>query len=315
LVTVGEHRRHLFEDGPKLIGIAWWCSYFVGTSFEAVTAGSAPAGAPPLVREASVDSAEALPAPGNLFTRVSPGGVAGILVAGILLLLGAHVAGQWVKYHRLGGDDAGHYLGMIRRFDLNAEGNVPTWYSSSLLLVGAALAGYAFLASARSAATPRGLRRLNPWHWPARRHWLLACIMLLLMSLDEAAELHEKTILPLRKVVGSNPWLYYPWVLPAVLLVLAVIAASLRFLARLPGRTRWLLVASAVTYVIGALGMETLGGWYDSLHGQENFPYALFAAAEETLEMAGVVLFIYAMLDHLKRLGQLKRGDDATPAT
>jgi hypothetical protein len=54
-------------------------------------------------------------------------------------------------------------------------------------------------------------------------------------------------------------------------------------------------------YVVGALGMETVSGWYASVHGSETFGYSLFAAAEETLEMAGAVLFIYAMLDHLKR--------------
>jgi hypothetical protein len=300
LLNVGQHRRHIFEDGSKLIGIAWWCGYFVRTSLEAATAGAAgdahiASTAPP------PEPAQTLHSSGSAVTRVSPGHVALVLAAGMVLLVAAHTAGQWLKYYRLGGDDAGHYFGMIRRFDLNAEGNVPTWYASTLLLLGAALAGYASLTCARGAESPRGPRRFNPWRWPAHRHWLMACLLLLLMSLDEAAELHEKSILPLRKLVGSNPWLHYPWVLPAVLLVLTVMAASLRFLARLPGRTGLLLVASALAYVAGALGMETLGGWYDSLYGQQNFTYALFAGAEETLEMAGVVLFIYAMLDHLKR--------------
>jgi hypothetical protein len=313
LLNVGEHRRHVFEDGFKLIGIAWWCGYFVRTSLEAATAGAAAAVAPLASRGPPLEPPSTRHAPGSVLTRVSPERVALVLAAGIVLLLAAHIAGQWLKYRRLNGDDAGHYFGMIRRFDLNAEGNVPTWYASSLLLLAAALAGYASLACARGADSPPGPRRFNPWRWPAHRHWLMACLLLLLMSLDEAAELHEKSILPLRKLVGSNPWLYYPWVLPAVLLVLTVMAASLRFLARLPGRTGLLLVASALAYVAGALGMETLGGWYDSLHGQQNLTYALFAAAEETLEMAGVVLFIYAMLDHLKRGDAAAVG--ASPAT
>ena len=42
-----------------------------------------------------------------------------------------------------------------------------------------------------------------------------------------------------------------------------------------------------------------LGGRQAELHGLENLTYQLFAHLEESLEMAGVILFIYALLRYL----------------
>ena len=47
--------------------------------------------------------------------------------------------------------------------------------------------------------------------------------------------------------------------------------------------------------------MESVGGWYFSLHGEmEDLSYSLLVAAEEFLEMSGIILFIYALLDYLR---------------
>ena len=54
-----------------------------------------------------------------------------------------------------------------------------------------------------------------------------------------------------------------------------------------------------MTYVAGALGCEFLGGRYFELHGRDNMPYALLVTCEEGLEMAGIVIFIGALLAYM----------------
>ena len=52
-------------------------------------------------------------------------------------------------------------------------------------------------------------------------------------------------------------------------------------------------------YLGGAIGIEMLGGRQAELHSFENLTYQLFAHLEESLEMAGVILFIHALLRYL----------------
>ena len=46
----------------------------------------------------------------------------------------------------------------------------------------------------------------------------------------------------------------------------------------------------------GAIGVELIGGRYLELHGVENLTYAMITTVEESLEMAGVIIFIWALL-------------------
>lgn len=83
------------------------------------------------------------------------------------------------------------------------------------------------------------------------------------------------------------------------LLVLLLAVTYWRFLLHLPFRSRMLFLTSAVVYVGGALGMEMVGGWYAQNYGSGNLSYVAIATLEETLEMLGVVIFIYALLRYL----------------
>jgi hypothetical protein len=64
-------------------------------------------------------------------------------------------------------------------------------------------------------------------------------------------------------------------------------------------RTRILFLLAGVVYVGGALGMEMVAGVYDQSHGYENAVTATMANVEETMEMAGLVIFIYALTAYL----------------
>jgi hypothetical protein len=54
-------------------------------------------------------------------------------------------------------------------------------------------------------------------------------------------------------------------------------------------------------FVGGALGVEAVSGKHASLHGEQNLTYHLIITIEELLEMAGLVVFVYALLDYIGR--------------
>lgn len=68
---------------------------------------------------------------------------------------------------------------------------------------------------------------------------------------------------------------------------------------RLPARTAFLFVVSGAVYVGGAIGFELIGGYYAKANGVENLTYSMISTVEESLEMSGVIVFIYALLKYI----------------
>jgi len=91
---------------------------------------------------------------------------------------------------------------------------------------------------------------------------------------------------------------YFAWVIPGIALVLVLGLFFLRFLLSLPATTRRRFLIAATLYLGGALGVELIGGQYAELHGFESFTYSMIATVEESLEMAGLILFIRALLKY-----------------
>lgn len=164
---------------------------------------------------------------------------------------------------------------------LSQEANVPTWWSSSLLLACAVAAGVV-------AARRPALR----WHW-----WGMVAIAGW-MSLDEATELHEHLAGLVDTSFDSSGLLYFNWVIPATIIVLALALAYVPFVRALAVRTRTRLVIAAAVYITGALIMELpLGAWTDR-HGTDGLGYALIDWVEETMEMVGATLALVALVRH-----------------
>jgi hypothetical protein len=90
------------------------------------------------------------------------------------------------------------------------------------------------------------------------------------------------------------------WAIPALAGLVAVGLYYLPFLWRLPGRTRILFVLAGVIFIGGAIGVEMLSGNFYETHG-DTLGYSLVVTLEESLEMAGVIVFVYAILDYVAR--------------
>ena len=74
-----------------------------------------------------------------------------------------------------------------------------------------------------------------------------------------------------------------------------------RFLNLLPRRTALLFLLSGALFVGGAIGFETLSGYYYSLSGSKGITYVILQTLEEILEITGTILFIYALAEYAEQ--------------
>lgn len=208
------------------------------------------------------------------------------LVRGLSWAVGALVAVHLlglIPKHVLGHDTL---LGLLPLINMDGEMSLPAWFSSMLLLVCSALLGLIALDA---------LREKEPF----RRYWLGLALIFLYLSADEAASIHEKATTVMRYLFGVKGFLYYHgWLVPGSILLAAFLLVYARFLKALPRSTRGNLLLAGGIYVAGAVLGEVVSGVYEAAWGRDVL-YSLLTTAEETLEMAGLVLLIRALLGHL----------------
>ena len=197
-----------------------------------------------------------------------------------LLLVVIYGTDAWVQ------GSAGQLHSLI---DLDAEGNLPAWFSSFQL----ALIAIAFwVLAARFRATQR----------PSRRFLRACSAFFLLLSIDETAMFHER----ITESLGSR---YLDWVpvyagnhpgdaiICAMILVACVAAAfpHLRGLWQMSSRFSLIAAAGAAIYVTGAAVLESAG--YKILRAGSTLSlYRAEVAVEEFFEMLGASLILYAVL-------------------
>lgn len=176
---------------------------------------------------------------------------------------------------------------VYRLLNVDFEGNLPTWISAVLLLLSAGAAG--LLAAVGRHA---GERQWRAWA-------LLAAVVAL--SADEAASLHELMVEPLRALVGGTPWLRYPLIVPGLIVVAAGALVFGRLFATFDLGVGRSFYRGVGLYFLGALVLETAGGWFDpTVHG-ENAAYVALSTLEEACEMMGAALVFVALMRHAQR--------------
>ena len=181
-----------------------------------------------------------------------------------------------------------YYLGSHRvaLLNLDEEANIPTLYSSVTILLCAGL--LAIIAAARKKQEKREYL-----------YWAGLAIIFLFLALDESATLHEEIIRPLRNALNTSGVLYFAWVIPYGIFTIILMLIYLRFLISLPSRIRYLIILAGILYVAGALGGELIGGHWFGKYGPENVTYELITMVEESLEMVGILVFIYALMSFI----------------
>ena len=180
------------------------------------------------------------------------------------------------------------------QLDLKLEQNVATWYSSVLLLAAATAA----LLNARLAPASSKLK------WVHRVGWLSMAFVLIALSADETATIHETLAQLINFInygagrppvkVGAGDWI--PILLPVIILIAAGMIVFFSLLFRICRRAA-LLALGGVLCWIGAIFAESIeaGMW------RLKMSRTLEGLIEESLEIVGTTLLLIAFTEFLRR--------------
>ncbi|GAA4780901.1 hypothetical protein GCM10023200_12710 [Actinomycetospora chlora] len=185
----------------------------------------------------------------------------------------------------------------IGYLNVDAEGNLPTWWAVGLLAIAAVahlLAGLAGRATGARAAVG----------------WLVTAAILAGMSLDDMTSIHERVgdMVKPEGAGGTDGSFSFYWVIPGagVALAIAVVVGALA--RQLRGRPRWLLVGGLGVLFFFALGLEGIEGAVIASQQGSRVVQVLAYHVEELGENVGALLLIGAATSALtvrRRAGAL----------
>ncbi|MBZ0278784.1 MAG: hypothetical protein K8I60_21745 [Anaerolineae bacterium] len=231
----------------------------------------------------------------TLAITLSPRRTAWILGGISVFLCAVSIAGKALEW-ALGVHSTYFIYQTVLEFNVNRESNIPTWYSTLLLLTCAVLLGIIALAHQQSGKA-------------GARYWKGLALIFLYLSLDETAVIHEQLTIPLQESLRVTGYLYFGWVLVGAAVVIAIGLVYARFIFRLPPPTRRLFILAALLYVGGALVVESISAnqWYQ-MDG-ESLLFSAIGTLEELGEMLGAVVFIYALSTYIRdHVGEFRIG-------
>ena len=177
---------------------------------------------------------------------------------------------------------------LVKLFYVELEMNVPTFFNMLLLLCAALLLAFISVLTTRQT----GSRKIE---------WMILTAGFFWMAFDEIIAIHDRLVEPMRAVLGEENLgiFYFAWVVPAIILVLFLAVFFFKFWLNLPSKTRFAFLIAAGLYLGGAIGVELIDGGYAEIHGTDNPIYIYLTTIEESLEMFGVVCFIWALLGYI----------------
>jgi hypothetical protein len=171
---------------------------------------------------------------------------------------------------------------------LDIEKNIPSIYSSFAILVCSLL--FSIIAYLE-----RGASKLKCLRW------LGLALVFLFLSVDEGFQLHEILGDATEDYINATGFLYFPWVVPYIVMTLIFSLFYVRFLFRLPKTTAVLLILSGTVFLTGAALFDMIGGREAELHGYDTVMYCALYTIEEFLEMIAIVGLIYALLSYIEK--------------
>jgi len=183
---------------------------------------------------------------------------------------------------------------LMTRFDITAELSIPNWYSSLALF----FCGILLLTIARAKYALR-----DRW----RFHWLALGVIFVGLSMDEVVRFHEMVNTAMSWVVHGHGLLYYPWVIPALTFCGIIGLSYIPFLLHIERRSAVLFLIAGAIYVGGAVGMDAIGGDLAEHFGTQSLYPHFSEYVEELMEDVGQLVFIYALLDYMRRHIQFVR--------
>ena len=173
-----------------------------------------------------------------------------------------------------------------RVFNIDQEANIPTWFT----------AGVALYLAMTTAMIASAVKSQGKFAWP----WRGISLMSIYISMDELAGFHELAINPIRENWDVGPWLYQSWIIPAMIIVAFIGVIYARFWWKLPSYTKLYIFLGSLIYITGAIGVESIGGFVLTTQGLNDW-YVQLAHIEEFLEMMGLIIILYSVVEYARR--------------
>jgi len=169
-------------------------------------------------------------------------------------------------------------------FYVGKEQNFPTYFSSSLFLISALLL---------LIITALEKNQKNPYVFK----WAFLAICFLFLAFDEVFCIHEKLNNKIPELLNKENYgiFYYPWIIPYVAFILILSIVYLKFFFQLNAKTRLNFLIAAIIYISGVIIFNNIGGIFKGVYGKYLL-YYIMVTIEESLEMAGIILFIRGLL-------------------
>jgi hypothetical protein len=204
-----------------------------------------------------------------------------MLVAIMSALVAIHVLAMQANFNdSLGLKEALDFeYWQVAIFDLDEEESFGTWFSTTILLFASVLS-LLVAANLRSAADS-----MHRW-------WAMLGLGFGLLSIDEVVGLHE---------LFNTLYQDIPWTTAGFFLFVLAGFCFLPFLWHYRWRTSGLFMVAGVIYASGAIGVERYSGTDINSLG-----YNMLTGLEEGLEMFGVIIVIYTLLDFIRGIEAAK---------
>jgi len=168
-------------------------------------------------------------------------------------------------------------------FFLDGEGNVPAIFSTWLFLLNAVI----FLIVWKAACLSGDSHKI----------WLFLSSVFVFLAFDESISIHERLINPLRQALGATGVFYYAWIIPYGIGVGLLSIFAIPVFWRMQKRIRFWFGLSAATYLVATIGLEMISGKYlVMMNEQKDIVWIFMVTLEESLEMVGLIILVYAQL-------------------
>ena len=217
----------------------------------------------------------------NLLTPKSAAKILGTIT---IVLICANLFVNVVKYVT----KDSYFYGLTPLFQLSAEYNIPSFFSGCLFLI--------------SAVFLMQIWKVKQYYNKPRKIWGTLALLYLFLAYDELFKVHELLIHPIRNTLHTTGILYSAWV---IVYGAGVILLSVLFYPewkRLNKEFKLWFSAAAITFMSGAVGFEMIGGaYFESVNRKGDLIYGALYTIEESLEMAGLLIFIYTLMRFLEK--------------
>ncbi len=213
-----------------------------------------------------------------------------LLLSVTFIFCALHVSLQFLTY----GEKQNHSLTLFEisnRFDFDDENSIPTWFSQFLLLFLAGIS--ATIAWLQSKKSPRFF-------------WGIIATICLIGSIDEVATLHETALQFLHIAEfaeASSTSTQNAWLIAMPLILGITIAIFIWAIRVVPRRTILLCALATGTYLFGAVVVDILT---ISDANATFFTSGILVAIEESMELIGMSIGAYALLNYLENTYTMK---------